>query len=223
MAEEPPVERDRVAQVLQVVGQGVRLERGVQPVLHHGRRAVRGDDVHAPAARVERRLGLGELAFVRHLLRPPAPALRAPRPVDGTGAAEREQPHSLDIENLPAHQMEHLAGDAVDEPTVPFLDRICVQALEVLVVSVNEQDFSEGLIPQPPQPIALLGVLPAPVPDQPEVAADHEEVVLGRRDARLRKPRGRELPDVEAPVDVAGEVDGQGVSFLIRIGPEGSS
>ena len=46
---------------------------------------------------------------------------------------------SLQFKHLSPHQMDHMRADALDFPTVPFLDRVFPQQIKVLVIAADKQ------------------------------------------------------------------------------------
>lgn len=76
------------------------------------------------------------------------------------GAAHGEEGVSLQVKDLPAHQVDHMRPDWLDLSAVPFLCRVFSQQVEVFMVAADEQR-GKGQILQPVQvPLLLL----APVP-----------------------------------------------------------
>lgn len=55
------------------------------------------------------------------------------------GAAHGEEGISLQVEDLPAHQMDHMGPNALDFPAVPFLYRVFPQQVKVFVVAADKQ------------------------------------------------------------------------------------
>ena len=55
-------------------------------------------------------------------------------------AAHREERSALQLERLPAHQMENVRAYSVNRSTAPLLDGVFVQSIEIFMVSVHKQD-----------------------------------------------------------------------------------
>jgi len=71
------------------------------------------------------------------------------------GAAHGEEGVSLQVKDLPAHQMDYMRPDSLDRSTVPFLCRVFAQQVEVFMVAADEQR-GKGQILQPVQVPLLL-------------------------------------------------------------------
>ena len=91
------------------------------------------------------------------------------------GTAHGEDGVSLQVKDLPAHQMDYMRPDSLDRSTVPFLCRVFAQQVEVFMVAADEQR-GKGQILQPVQiPLLLL----APIPYATKISADDHVVFLG--------------------------------------------
>ena len=76
------------------------------------------------------------------------------------GTAHGEDGVSLQVKDLPAHQMDYMRPDSLDRSTVPFLCRVFAQQVEVFMVAADEQR-GKGQILQPVQiPLLLLAPIP---------------------------------------------------------------
>ena len=54
--------------------------------------------------------------------------------------AHREEGAALQLERLPAHQVNDVWADFMHLPSVPLLDGVLVQGIEIFMVSVHKQD-----------------------------------------------------------------------------------
>ena len=91
------------------------------------------------------------------------------------GASHGEEGVSLQVKDLPSHQMDHMRPDSLDRSAVPFLCRVFSQQVEVFMVAADEQR-GKGQILQPVQiPLLLL----APIPYAAKISADDHVVFLG--------------------------------------------
>ncbi|WP_140402116.1 hypothetical protein [Flavonifractor sp. An306] len=76
------------------------------------------------------------------------------------GTAHGEEEVSLQVKDLPAHQVDHMRPDSLNLSAVPFLCRIFSQQVEVFMVAADEQG-GKGQILQPVQiPLLLLAPIP---------------------------------------------------------------
>ena len=89
-------------------------------------------------------------------------------------AAHREEGAVLQIERLPAHQVNDVRTDLMYLSAVPLFHRIFIQRIEVFVIAVHEQNRKR----QSFQPVELRIVALATVPDASEIAADDHVVIL---------------------------------------------
>ena len=76
------------------------------------------------------------------------------------GTAHGEEEVSLQVKDLPAHQMDHMGPDSLDLSAVPFLCRIFSQQVEVFMVAADEQRGKGQIL----QPVQIAPLLLAPVP-----------------------------------------------------------
>ena len=104
------------------------------------REGVCNDIIDLPVGRTEALLRIGILLLRGHLLRPPGDPLLPQAPVEGVPAAEGKQRTAADAVHLPAHQVDEVGAQSVDAPALPPFDGVLLQAGEILVVAVHEQD-----------------------------------------------------------------------------------
>ena len=97
-------------------------------------------------------------------------------------AAHCEEGAALQLERLPAHQMDDMWTNFLHFPAVPLLHGIFAQSIKVFMVSIHEQNRKrQGL-----QPVKLRIVALVAVPDTAKIAADDHVVIL-RHLGLLRK------------------------------------
>lgn len=80
----------------------------------------------------------------------------------------------MQLERLPAHQMDDMWTDFMHLSAVPLLHGIFIQRVEVFVIAVYEQNRKR----QGFQPVELWIVTLVTVPDTAEIAADDHVIVL---------------------------------------------
>ena len=90
-------------------------------------------------------------------------------------AAHREERAALQLECLPAHQVNDVRTDFMHLSAVPLLHGIFIQRVEVFMVAVHKQNCKR----QGFQPVELRIVALVAIPNTSEVAADDHVVVLG--------------------------------------------
>lgn len=76
------------------------------------------------------------------------------------GTAHGEEGVSLQVKDLPAHQMDYMRPDSLDRSTVPFLCRVFAQQVEVFMVAADEQRGIGQIL----QPVQIPRLLLAPIP-----------------------------------------------------------
>ena len=179
-------------------------ELATQPLSKGSRRLVSHNVVNFPAHAVERGAAVLHLFLARHLLGPPAPPLPAILPVVARGTAHGKDREPVDIEHLPAHQVQHVRSRLMDEPAVPLPHRQPGQGVVVLMVAVYETR-GPGLRFEPVEPV-FLGV--GSIPDKAEVAG-HDHCVIARQGpAQWPRPEGEPAGPVLGPaVHVACHID----------------
>ena len=90
-------------------------------------------------------------------------------------AAHHEEGAALQLERLPARQVNDVQADFVYFAAVPLLHGIFAQSIKVFMVSIHEQNRKrQGL-----QPVKLRIVTLVAVPDAAKVATDDHVVVFG--------------------------------------------
>ena len=164
MAKQPVVESAAGADFFQKVCQPVRLEIGVDFLLNCCRCAVCDDVIDLPVQPLQRLSGVLIFLVGRQFLLPPRNVVDAKlsaiaaqsivalvkirtvhvqnpiRNVMALRAAHREERSALQLERLSAHQMENMRAYSVNLPSVPLLDGVFVQGIEIFMVSVYKQD-----------------------------------------------------------------------------------
>ena len=128
-----------------------------------------------------------------------------------SGTAHGKEGVSLQVKDLPAHQVDHMRPDSLNLSAVPFLCRVFSQQVEVFMVAADEQR-GKGQILQPVQiPLLLL----APIPYAAKISADDHVVFLGHS-GLLGEVFGCEL--LEVAMGIAGCIDHFGLpSFAYYI------
>lgn len=81
-------------------------------------------------------------------------------------AAHREEGAALQLERLPAHQVDNVRTDLIHPSAVPLFQRMFVQRIEVFMIAVHEQNRKR----QGFQPVELWIVTLVTVPDTAEIA-----------------------------------------------------
>lgn len=106
--------------------------------------------------------------------------------------------------------MQHAVVDPMHRSPIPFLDRIPLKQIEVLVIAVNEQSRKRLGPMQPLQPILIFLVSG---PDQSEVP-DNDHVVIFRQFLLFGKIFAvQTLVHVDRTVDVSRHIDQKKRSF----------
>ena len=180
MAQEPVIELAPPLDHLEEVRQPVRGVALIQLLLDAGGGAVGQDAVHSPVDPLQVPDGLLVFLLRGNLLGPPGDALHPeylPCPalepvflleaggrriedavldVVGGSAAHGEEGYSVDLEDLPTHQVEDVGPDIVDFPTLPLVDGKFTEPIEIFVVSVHKEG-GKRLFLQPVEPVCLPG------------------------------------------------------------------
>ena len=89
-------------------------------------------------------------------------------------AAHREEGAALQLERLPAHQVDNVRTDLIHPSAVPLFQRMFVQRIEVFMIAVHEQNRKR----QDFQPVELRIITLVAVPDAAKIAADDHVVVF---------------------------------------------
>ena len=119
---------------------------------------------------------LGVFRVARHLLRPPCSAGSTVHYINGIAAAHGEHGQSVQIINLPAHQVQHVRTDAVNSAAVPHFFWIGKYLGEALVIAVQKQNG----IRQRRQHVQLRFVAPSHAENAAEISGDDERILSGQ-------------------------------------------
>ena len=197
--------------------------------LHRRRQGMGQDIVHPPAACIQIAAGFVKFCFCGHLLRPPACSFLAPLLVMAFRAAHDENALAVNGVYLSAQQMAHAAADLLHLPAHPFRNGKRPEHLEIFVISVKEQRCIR-LFGKPVTPVAFLAAV---IPEQPEIPADDQIVLLRQRAQQgiyVKIAPGEAVLFFECgkPVQVACHIDHGILSFpvvmiLIIAHPPGKS
>ena len=130
-------------------------------------------------------------------------------------AAHGEEAAALQLEDLTAHQVQHMRANAVYLAAVPLRYGVSRQRVIVFVVAADEGK-REGQAFQPVQRFIVAAVTK---PNAPEVACDDDRVIL-RHVSLFREAFRLETPEVS--VTIAGHKYHFSISFFSLICPGGS-
>lgn len=123
------------------------------------------------------------------------------------GAAHGEEGISLQVKDLPAHQMDHMGPNALDFPAVPFLYGVFPQQVEVFVVAADKQRGERQVF----QPVQAAGILFAAFPYTTEVAADDHKIIPGHLSLLWEVFWSKSL---EVAMGIACGIDHDGFTFF---------
>ena len=110
------------------------------------------------------------------------------------GTAEGKESFSVNFKHLTTHQMDDRRSDFMHLTPVPFFDRISIQSVKILVISVHKQ-CGKGLALQPVQNMFLFFTFSARIPYTAKIPADDYEIVL-RHFFLLREYAGAESLEI---------------------------
>ena len=153
---------------------------------------------------------LHAFSSTRDFLWPPADAGLPMGLVDRIRSTYDEEVLAGELENLSAHEVEDVVGDAMDVSAMPFRDGQPSDPVVVLMVAIQPEE-RERLLLQPRQPVTVRLVL---VPEETEIA-EHDDVILPSHPLLLGEADRAEPRDVDRDVRIARQVDHNIASFQL--------